>query len=76
MVFNWYSFYSDYFIYYILVVVNPNIAGMHSGDGQLGLISIKTGSPFTWNPETEEIANNNAASALLNIPIREKYFKF
>jgi hypothetical protein len=43
---------------------------------QLGLISIKTGSPLTWNPETEEIANNNAASALLNIPIREKYFKF
>jgi len=43
---------------------------------QLGLISIKTGSALTWNPETEEIANNNAASALLNIPIREKYFKF
>jgi hypothetical protein len=43
---------------------------------QLGLIAIKTGSPFTWNPETEEIAGNNAASALLNIPIREKYFKF
>jgi hypothetical protein len=43
---------------------------------QLGLISIKTGSVLTWNPETEEIANDNAASALLNIPIREKYFKF
>ena len=43
---------------------------------QLGLISIKTGSPITWNPETEEIANNNAASALMNIPVREKYFKF
>jgi myo-inositol 2-dehydrogenase/D-chiro-inositol 1-dehydrogenase len=43
---------------------------------QLGLISIKTGSSLTWNPETEEIANDNAASALLNIPIREKYFKF
>jgi myo-inositol 2-dehydrogenase / D-chiro-inositol 1-dehydrogenase len=43
---------------------------------QLGLISIKTGSALTWNPETEEIANDNAASALLNIPIREKYFKF
>lgn len=43
---------------------------------QLGLIAIKTGSPFTWNPETEEITGNNAASAMLNIPIREKYFKF
>jgi myo-inositol 2-dehydrogenase / D-chiro-inositol 1-dehydrogenase len=43
---------------------------------QLGLISIKTGSALTWNPETEEIANDNAATALLNIPIREKYFKF
>jgi len=43
---------------------------------QLGLIAIKTGSPFTWNPETEEVIDNNAASALLNIPIREKYFKF
>ncbi len=43
---------------------------------QLGLIAIKTGSALTWNPETEEILNDNAASALLNIPIREKYFKF
>jgi myo-inositol 2-dehydrogenase/D-chiro-inositol 1-dehydrogenase len=43
---------------------------------QLGLISIKTGSPLAWNPETEEIINDNAASSLLNIPIREKYFKF
>ncbi|HUX58581.1 MAG TPA: Gfo/Idh/MocA family oxidoreductase [Bacteroidales bacterium] len=43
---------------------------------QLGLIAIKTGSVLTWNPETEEIAGDNAASALLNIPIREKYFKF
>lgn len=43
---------------------------------QLGLIAIKTGSPFTWNPETEEITGNNAASAMLNIPIREKYFTF
>jgi myo-inositol 2-dehydrogenase/D-chiro-inositol 1-dehydrogenase len=43
---------------------------------QLGLISIKTGSTLTWNPETEEIASDNAASAMLNIPIREKYFKF
>ena len=43
---------------------------------QLGLIAIKTGSALTWNPETEEFVGNNAASALLNIPIREKYFKF
>lgn len=43
---------------------------------QLGLISIKTGSDIKWNPETEEIIGDNAASALLNIPIREKYFKF
>ena len=43
---------------------------------QLGLISIKTGSKLTWNPETEEIIEDNAASALLNIPIREKYFAF
>ena len=43
---------------------------------QLGLISIKTGSKLTWNPEKEEIIDDNAATALLNIPIREKYFKF
>lgn len=43
---------------------------------QLGLIAIKTGSVLTWNPQTEEIVGNNAASAMLNIPIREKYFKF
>ncbi|HSN49904.1 MAG TPA: hypothetical protein VLR52_01650, partial [Bacteroidales bacterium] len=43
---------------------------------QLGLIAIKTGSALSWNPETEEIIGDNAASALLNIPIREKYFKF
>ncbi len=43
---------------------------------QLGLIAIKTGSILTWNPEKEEIENDNAASALLNIPIREKYFRF
>lgn len=43
---------------------------------QLGLIAVKTGSVLTWNPVTEEILNDNAASALLNIPIREKYFKF
>lgn len=43
---------------------------------QLGLIAIKTGSSLTWNPDTEEFLNDNAASAQLNIPIREKYFKF
>lgn len=43
---------------------------------QLGLISVKTGSAINWNPDTEEILNDNAASAMLDIPIREKYFKF
>lgn len=43
---------------------------------QLGLVAIKTGSKITWNPEAEEIIGDNAASAMLNIPIREKYFKF
>jgi len=43
---------------------------------QLGLISIKTASAITWNPEKEEIVNDNAAASLLNVPIREKYFKF
>lgn len=43
---------------------------------QLGLIAIKTGAKLTWNPETEEFSGDNAATALLNIPIREKYFRF
>jgi predicted dehydrogenase len=43
---------------------------------QLGLISIKTGSKLNWNPEKEEIIGDNAATALMDIPIREKYFKF
>jgi hypothetical protein len=43
---------------------------------QLGLIAIKTGSALTWDPENEEITGDNAASAMLNVPIREKYFKF
>jgi predicted dehydrogenase len=43
---------------------------------QLGLISIKTGSKLTWDPQKEEIIGDNAASAMLNLPIREKYFKF
>ena len=41
---------------------------------QLGLIAIKTGSTLTWNPDAEEIVGDNAASALLNIPIRERIF--
>jgi len=43
---------------------------------QLGLIAIKTGSKLTWDPQKEEIIGDSAASALLNIPIREKYLKF
>ncbi|NEW84536.1 MAG: Gfo/Idh/MocA family oxidoreductase [Mariniphaga sp.] len=43
---------------------------------QLGLISVKTGAKLTWDPEKEEIIGDNAATALLDIPIREKYFKF
>jgi hypothetical protein len=43
---------------------------------QLGLIAIKTGSKLTWNPETEEIAGDNAASALMAVPVREKYCRF
>jgi myo-inositol 2-dehydrogenase/D-chiro-inositol 1-dehydrogenase len=43
---------------------------------QLGLIAIKTGSKLTWNPETEEIEGDNAASALMTVPVREKYCHF
>ncbi len=43
---------------------------------QLGLISIKTGAKLTWDPAKEEIIGDNAAAALLDIPIREKYFSF
>ena len=43
---------------------------------QLGLISISTGSKLTWDPEKERIIGDNAASTMLDIPIREKYFKF
>jgi hypothetical protein len=43
---------------------------------QLGLIAVQTGSKLEWDPELEEIIGDNAASALLNRPIREKYFKF
>ena len=43
---------------------------------QLGLIAIKIGSKLKWDPVKEDFIGDNAASALLNIPIREKYFKF
>ena len=43
---------------------------------QLGLITIKTGSKITWDPQKEVIVGDNAASAMLDVPIREKYFKF
>jgi hypothetical protein len=43
---------------------------------QLGLIAIQTESKLTWDAEKEVIIGDNAASALLNRPIREKYFKF
>lgn len=43
---------------------------------QLGLIAIKTGSNLTWDPSKEEIIGDNAATALIDMPIREKYFKF
>jgi myo-inositol 2-dehydrogenase/D-chiro-inositol 1-dehydrogenase len=43
---------------------------------QLGLIAIKTGSKLTWNPETEEIEGDNAGSALMTVPVREKYCRF
>jgi len=43
---------------------------------QLGLIAVKTGSKLTWDPVKEDFIGDNAASAMLNIPIREKYFKF
>lgn len=41
---------------------------------QLGLISIQAGTKLAWNPEREAFADgDNAASALLDVPIREKY---
>lgn len=43
---------------------------------QLGLIAVKTGSKLFWDPIKEDFIGDNAASAMLNIPIREKYFKF
>jgi hypothetical protein len=43
---------------------------------QLGLMSIHTGARLQWDPDKEEIIGDNAASALIDLPIREKYFKF
>jgi hypothetical protein len=43
---------------------------------QLGLIAIKTGNRLKWDPEAEDFIGDNAASTMINIPIREKYFKF
>lgn len=43
---------------------------------QLGLIAVQTGAQLKWNPDTEEIIGDNAATALLSRPVREKYFQF
>jgi len=43
---------------------------------QLGLIAVKIGSKLSWDPVKEDFIGDTAASAMLNIPIREKYFKF
>ena len=43
---------------------------------QLGLIAVKIGSKLTWDPVKEEFVGDNAASSMIDIPIREKYFKF
>ena len=43
---------------------------------QLGLIAVKTGSKLKWDTVKEDFIGDNAASAMLDIPIREKYFKF
>ncbi len=43
---------------------------------QLGLIAVKIGSKLNWDPAKEDFIGDNAASAMLDIPVREKYFKF
>jgi len=43
---------------------------------QLGLIAVKTGAKLLWNPAKEDFIGDSAASALLDIPIRQKYFSF
>lgn len=41
-----------------------------------GPISIETGSKLTWDPDAEETAGDNAASAVPTLPIRGKDFRF
>jgi len=41
--------------------------------GQLGEIAILTGRKLQWNPATEQISNDPAASALLTRPYREPW---
>jgi myo-inositol 2-dehydrogenase/D-chiro-inositol 1-dehydrogenase len=43
---------------------------------QLGLIAVKIGAKLKWDPVKEDFIGDNAASALIDRPIREKYFKF
>ncbi|MDR1723193.1 MAG: Gfo/Idh/MocA family oxidoreductase [Tannerella sp.] len=43
---------------------------------QLGLIAVTLGVKLQWDPATETFKDDNAASAMLDRPIREKYFKF
>jgi hypothetical protein len=43
---------------------------------QLGLIAVQTGSKLQWDPNTEEFIGDNAATALMDRPIRDKYFRF
>jgi hypothetical protein len=43
---------------------------------QLGLIAVKIGAKLQWDPEKEDFTGDNAASAMLDIPVREKYFKW
>ena len=43
---------------------------------QLGLIAVKIGSKLQWDPVKEDFIGDNAASAMLNVPVREKYCKF
>jgi hypothetical protein len=43
---------------------------------QLGLIAVKIGAKLQWDPEKEDFIGDNAASAMLDIPVREKYFRW
>jgi hypothetical protein len=40
---------------------------------QLGLIAVKIGAKLQWDPEKEDFIGDNAVSAMLDIPVREKY---